>query len=110
MSVKSLTGLVVMVLIGTGISVYEYLESSHLPVRAAAASTDSDGIREGRAATSVSGRGSCEIENRCSVARNPSFADQPALDARAEPASECTRTDASLPPSLFDPTTERAGS
>ena len=110
MSTKSLTGLVVMVLIGTGISVYEYVESSHLPSRPAASSPACESIREGSTAVSVSDRGSCETVNRCSAARRPSLIEQPTLDARAEHVTDSSRTDCAIPPSLFDPTTEPAGS
>jgi hypothetical protein len=105
MSTKSLTGLVLMVLIGTGISVYEYLESSHVPVRAAA--TASDEVSETDVSRPCESR---EPMNRNNRFRDADFVEQPSSASSAEQISECTRSAASDAPSMFEPPADHTGS
>jgi hypothetical protein len=105
MSTKSLTGLVLMVLAGTGISVYEYLESSHAPVRAAPMASDE--VSDCDASRPCE---SLERLDRTSRFRESSFVEQPAPASSAEQISECTRPAISEAPSLFEPPVEHTGS
>lgn len=107
MSTRSLIGLVTMVLAGTGISVYEYLESSHAPVRAGSASFEEYGDSDAGATSEC---GSRQRVDRRRTARDSDFAPQPSPATSAEQVSDCTRSAASDTPSIFEPANEHAGS
>ena len=113
MSTRSLIGLVTMVLIGTGISVYEYLESSHAPVRAGSTVVEDFDDADVGAPSECGAR---DRADRCRTVSDAGFAPQPSPApgvsgvSGVEQVSECTRPSASDAPSIFEPANEHAGS
>lgn len=110
MSTKSLIGLVAMVVVGTGISVYEYLESSRLPVHAAQSARASEAIGEIRRAPSPRDCEASEPADRRVAPGIDGCADSPTLRLSAEHAADSTTGAQPHAPSVFEPAVENSGS
>jgi hypothetical protein len=109
-SLKSLVAVVIVLLAGTGISVYEYLESAHLPMR--------NEVRAAAESTPAS-RASAEDRSKCTL-RTDGGQRVTAPQSRVTDRGISSRTESRdaaavsevprAPASAFDPRAETAGS